>query len=289
MKPAPFHYHAPSSLDGALVLLAQYGSEGKLLAGGQSLVPTMNFRLARPSHLIDLNDVPGLGFIRDRDGDVEIGALVRHQDVAESPTLGRRNPLLVNAAGTIGYHAIRTRGTIGGSLAHADPAAQWPLMATLFDATIHAASRRGTRAIGAAEFFRAVFTTSLEPDEMITHIAFPALAADERWALRWFARRRGDFAIVAVAATMRVDDTGTLRDLRLAVGGAEPCPRSLTASLAGQIGQRVTQNEVNGIAAMAAVAVDPMADDRASVDFRRELVQHLTRRALYDCLKRVRA
>jgi multiple sugar transport system ATP-binding protein len=289
MKPAPFHYHAPGTLAEALKLLAAHGSEAKLLAGGQSLVPTMNFRLARPTHVVDLNGVPGLDFLREADGVIEIGALARHQALADSPLLARLNPLMSLAAGTIGYHAIRTRGTVGGSLAHADPAAQWPLMATLFNATIHAASVRGVRSVPATEFFRAVFTTALEADEIVTHVSFPVVRPEERWDYRWFARRRGDFAVVAVATTVRLDARGQVGDLRLAVGGAEPCPVNLAARMAGHRGRPLNASLADEIAGEAAQTVDPMADDRASAVFRRELVQHLTSCTLQACLNGARA
>lgn len=288
MKPAAFHYHVPATLAETLTLLAEHGAEAKLLAGGQSLVPSMNFRLARPAHVVDLNELPDLDFMREAGDMIEIGALARHQSLAESQLLARLNPLMARAAGTIGYHAIRTRGTIGGSLAHADPAAQWPLMATLFDATIHVASARGVRSVPATKFFHAVFTTALEPDEIITHISVPRLVPGERWDYRWFSRRAGDFAIVAVAVTVKLDDQGTLRDLRLAVGGVEPYPANMTSRVEG-LGRRLDSGLAEEVAGRVALTLDPMSDDRASSVFRRELVQHLTSDALCACLRGVAA
>ena len=201
MKPAPFRYHRPQSLGEALALLTEFGADAKLIAGGQSLGPMMNMRLAQPAELIDVNALPGLDGIRTHPDSLEIGALARHHAVATSPVVRKYCPLVAEAAQTIGHYAIRSRGTLGGSLAHADPAAQLPLVAATLGAEIAVAGPRGERRIGAGEFFVSFMTTALEPDEILVSVRFPKAAPGERHAYLQFSRRQGDFALVAVAAT----------------------------------------------------------------------------------------
>ena len=213
MKPAPFRYHRPASLGGALALLSE---NTKVIAGGQSLAPMMNMRLVTPSALVDLNGVAGLDSIAEKGNVVEIGAMTRHHAVANSAIVRKQCPLLAEAAATIGHYAIRARGTLGGSLAHADPAAQLPLVAATLGAEIVVAGRRGERRIAARDFFVSMMSTALEPDEIIVAARFPKHG---RHAWQHFSRRTGDFAIVAVACT-RENDV-----LRIGVGGVEDKPR----------------------------------------------------------------
>jgi len=289
MKPAPFTYHAPASLDEALGLLAAHGEEARPLAGGQSLVPMMNMRIARPEHLVDLNGVAELSFLREEADAVVVGALVRHAEIERSALLRRVAALLPCVAETIGHYAIRTRGTIGGSLALADPAAQWPLLAMLLDAQLTSARPGGTRTLAARDFFIDIFTTALEPGELLVSASFPRLAPDEGWGYRRFARRHGDFAIVAAAATLALDGAGRIERLRLALGGVGGTPVVLDALASAQQGRLPGPDIWEEVAGSAARAIDPSGDIHASAALRRELAAVLTRSALGDALARTGA
>lgn len=269
MKPAPFRYHRPQSLGQALDLLSRH-PDAKLIAGGQSLGPMLNMRLAQPADLIDLNGLAGLDAIREVAEFVEIGALARHHAVATSALVRERCPLLAEAAQAIGHYAIRCRGTLGGSLAHADPAAQLPLVAVTLGAEIQVAGRGGERRIAAEDFFVSLMTTTLEPDEIVVSVRFPKAASGERHAYEQFSRRQGDFAIVAVAAVLGVSD------LRIGVGGAEDKPRLLRTP-AGK-------PDAVALARQAREAVQPAENPRVPAVYRRELVEVLTRRAIEKCL-----
>ena len=271
MKPAPFRYHRPQSLGEALGLLGEFGADAKLIAGGQSLGPMMNLRLVQPAELIDLNALSGLDGIRELPDALEIGALARHHVVASSALVRRCCPLLADAAQSIGHYAIRTRGTLGGSLAHADPAAQLPLVAATLGAEIAVAGPRGERRIPAGEFFVALMTTALAPDEILVAVRFPKAPPDQRDAYLQFSRRHGDFALVAVAATLNP------RQLRIGIGGAEDKPVVLTEPV-GAGGP-----DPAAVARKARDAVNPSEDPRVPAVYRRELVEVLTRRALERC------
>ncbi len=288
MKPGVFSYHAPQTLDDALALLARHGEAGRVLAGGQSLVPMMNTRIARPDHVIDINGVGALQFIREASGIVEIGALVRHRTIERSALLQRLCPMFPAVAATIGHLAIRERGTIGGSVALADPAAQWPLLAVLLNARIDLAAAGGRRSIGARDFFAGVFTTTAEPGELLTAIAFPRPDAGEGWGYRAFARRHGDFAIVAVAVTITLEAAGTIARLRLALGGIGGVPVSLDALAAAWCGRELDAGAMREIGQQAAAAAEPGDDLQASAEFRRELIAVLTAEALAEALDRTR-
>jgi carbon-monoxide dehydrogenase medium subunit len=286
VKPAAFEYHRPKHLDEALQLLAELGDEARPLAGGQSLVPMMNMRAARPEHLVDLNDLAELDFIRETDGAVEIGALNRHRAVERSELLTRLCPVLSAVAGTIGHRAIRERGTLGGSLALADPAAQWPLLAVLLDARIELASQTGRRSVTAGAFFTGVFATIAEPGELVVAASFPKLAAGEGWGYRSFSRRHGDFAIVAAAATLSLDAAGQIGTLRLALSGVGDRPVRLDAVTDRFRGRRLDPVEF-GRAVTAAVT--PHDDVVAGAAFRRDLAEVLSAEAVADAIERARA
>ena len=288
MKPAAFAYHRATGVAQAVGLLERLGDEARLLAGGQSLVPMMNMRIARPAHLVDINGVAELDFIRREGERVRVGALVRHHGIERSAELADACPILPAAARHIGHYAIRQRGTIGGSLALADPAAQWPLMAVLLAAEIEVAGSAGRRSIAAADFFQDVFTTALQPNEIVTSIVFPRLTAGEGWGFRSFTRRAGDFAVVAVAATL-TGAAGKVRHVRLAVSGTGPKPLALDRLSAAQAGQTADPAWVDSVARQAVANVDPAGDHQASAEFRRELVVELARQALGDALKRAAA
>ena len=285
MKPSAFSYHRPATLDAALALLAEHGDAAKAIAGGQSLTPMMNLRLAQPAELVDLGDLPGLDQLRESDGQIEVGALVRHQQLADSALLRERCPLLAEAAQGIGHYAIRQRGTLGGSLAHADPAAQLPLVAVTLGAQIELASRRGQRVVPAREFFVSVMTTTLEPDELIVAVRFPALQRGEGTAFRVFNRRHGDFAMVSVAASVQMSGS-RLGWLRLGIGGVEAVPVHLDELASQQSGRNADAAWVAEVAAKAASAVQPEDDERIPALYRRELTETLVARALAAALQR---
>lgn len=217
MKPAPFAYHRPASLPEAAALLARHGDGAKAIAGGVSLVPIMNMRLARPAHLIDIGRLPGLRGVRREGDSPRIGALTPHADVVTNPLIRAHAPLLAAAGPHIGHAAIRNRGTIGGSLAHADPAAEWPVALSASGSAVRAVSAAGERAIPLDAFFITYFTTALRPDEILTEITVPVAAAATHRAFVEFSRRPGDFAIVSVACWLAVAD-GNIRQARLALG-----------------------------------------------------------------------
>ena len=288
MKPASFDYHRPQTLEAALGLLERYGDRAKPIAGGQSLGPMLNMRLARPEHLIDLNDLVELDFVRVSDGALEIGAMTRHQRVATAPEVRRAHALLSAAASTIGHYAIRQRGTLGGSLVHADPAAQMPLIAVLGGAKIVVRGPSGQREIDAVDFFRAVMTVDVGHGEMVTSVRFPQLPARSGWAFELFSRRRGDFAIVALAVTLLLDSDGRLVSLEMAFGGVGSVPLRLDVSAVAEAGAMPTEKWIAGVSNFAAQAISP--EDSASIPatFRREAAASLVEKALAAALARAR-
>jgi aerobic carbon-monoxide dehydrogenase medium subunit len=277
VKPARFAYESPTTLDSALKSLAAAGDGAKVIAGGQSLAPMLNMRLARPDRLIDINAVSELGAIAlDRDR-LSIGALVRHDMLARNDLVKQRCPLLAHAAETIGHYAIRKRGTIGGSLAHADPAAQLPLVALALDAEMDIRSTRGSRIVAARDFFLSVFSTTLDPDELLVGVKVPLPPVGEGFGFRLFNRRAGDFAIVSVAATLARGSGNTIARLRLAIGGIGPVPVRVEHLAAGEA---FSERWSALVSARVANAVDIEENERAPVVFRKELVAALTREAL---------
>jgi carbon-monoxide dehydrogenase medium subunit len=285
VKPAVFEYHRPKHLDEALELLANLGDEARPLAGGQSLVPMMNMRIARPSHLVDLNDLADLDFIRETDGAIEIGAMARHRAIERSELLTRLCPILPAMARTIGHDAIRERGTLGGSLALADPAAQWPLLAVLLEAGIHLASKTGRRSVAAGEFFAGVFATTAEPGELVVAASFPKLALNEGWGYRSFTRRHGDFAVVAAAAIVSLDAVGQIGALRLALSGVGDRPARLDGLSDRFRGREIDAAELGRV---VATVVTPSDDSIASSAFRRDLAEVLSAEAVTDAVERAR-
>lgn len=236
MKPAPFEYHRPASLAETFDLLDRYGDDGRLLAGGQSLVPALNLRLATPRAVIDINRVPDLDAIRVTGEGLVIGALVRQETLERSPLVREHAPLIAAAVPHVGHSAIRARGTIGGSLALADPAAELPACAVALGATIRAGRRGGSRDIAADDFFRGIYTTALAPGEIVTEILLPRPAAGWRWGFDELARRHGDFALAGLAAGASIT-AGTVAEVRLVFFGVGPRPvraRRAEAALAGR-------------------------------------------------------
>jgi len=279
MKPVKFDYHAPSELDEAIELLAEVGDEGKVLAGGQSLVPSMNFRLARPSVLVDINRLSSLSYAEPSAENLRIGALTRHV-AFESPIVsGPLGALLAGAARHVGHLPIRVRGTFGGSIAHADPAAEWCMIAVLLDATMLAVSKRDERKIAASDFFQTVFTTSLEADELLTEVRLPTLPDTSRVGFVEFSRRAGDFAIVAVAAVVDAAD-GKIAGARLALAGVGGTPVRARGAEATLAGNGPSPELFRDAAETAAGEVEPIGDIHGDAEYRRDLVRVLTRRAL---------
>jgi aerobic carbon-monoxide dehydrogenase medium subunit len=280
MKPASFQYHAPKTVAEAVAILAAVASaDGRVLAGGQSLVPTMAFRLARPAHLVDINGIAALGRIASQDGELSIGACVRHAafygPVAEGP-LGR---LLSRVVRHIAHHPIRTRGTFCGSLVHADPASEWCLVAATLGAEMVAQSRRGPRMIAAADFFAGIMTTALAEDELLVEARLPLLPPDTRFGFYEFSRRAGDFAIAMALTTYRIRD-GRMIEPRLGIGGAEPRPRRIAQAEQMLEGQEPGPDVFAAAAEAAATAIEAMEDSQYSADYRRDLVRTVTYRAL---------
>jgi carbon-monoxide dehydrogenase medium subunit len=279
MKPAVFSYHRPHTLEDALSLLALHGFDAKVIAGGQSLAPMMNMRFAQPAHLIDLNALPQLSGVTLAGESLSIGAMTRHHEVATSSTVRAACPLLAEAAATIGHYAIRQRGTLGGSLAHADPAAQMPLIASTLGARIEIVGPDGSREVPARELLIAVMTTDLAAEEIIRAVHFPVAGPGERHAFEVFSRRHGDFAIAACALTV-VLDGNRFSSLRIGLGGVADVPLVLDELAAGFVGTPADAPTLAAIADAVAGAIDPYDQPDISAAYRRDLVKAITARAL---------
>ena len=285
MKPAAFEYHAPRTLEEALGLLREHQDEAKVLAGGQSLVPAMNFRLARPAVLVDIAHVPGLDHIETIEpGNVTVGARVRHLDLEHNTIAGPLGSLFALTGRWVGHYPIRVRGTFGGSLAHADPAAEWCALACALDAEIHCRSASAARTVGAGDFFEQMaFTTCLEPDELLVGVRLHKLSDSCGVGMAEFARRWGDFAIVlAVTAVER--DGDSIAGARIALGGVAGGPVRASNAEAALAGRPATAGTVATAAAAAAEEVDPTGDIHGSADYRRDLVRAMVTRALDQAL-----
>jgi carbon-monoxide dehydrogenase medium subunit len=285
MKPARFRYWAPDTVGEVVDFLASHGDDVKLLAGGQSLMPVMNMRLARPEYLIDLNSVGGLAGIGQGDDDiVVVGAMTTHEAILDSDLVKHACPLLHVAAPWIGHSAIRHRGTVGGSLVHADPAAELPAVAVALEAEIVLRRDRGSRTVPAEEFFVSYFTTSTEPDELVTEVRFPAQPAGARVAVKEIARRRGDFALAGVAVSVTVEPDAVVSSARICAFGVGEVPRRMREAEAALTGSRPSDGLLHEAGELAAKAVEPESDMHASATYRRDMTSVLTRRALQMAL-----
>jgi carbon-monoxide dehydrogenase medium subunit len=287
MKPPRFEYHAPATVDEAVSLLARYGGDAKPLAGGQSLMPLLNFRLTRPAAIVDLNRIDALAYIRETDGRVALGAMTRQRTIEFSPVVGRRLPLLREATRWVGHLPIRSRGTIGGSLAHADPSAEYPAVLTALEGEVVARGPRGERVLGADALFETYLTTRLEPDELLVEVRLPAMPEGAGYAFEEFARRHGDFAIVGVAAVVVLDGQRCVR-ARLATAGAGAVPLRLRAAEEALERDGVGDGVIEAAARRAAESVHPDSDLHASADYRRHLTGVLAARALRRARERAR-
>jgi len=280
VKPAPFVYHAPRTLDETLERLAALGSmDGRILAGGQSLVPMMAFRMARPAHLIDINNVAGFDQLAVEAGTLTIAPCVRHAAFHRPAVAGPTGALLAKVVTHIAHYPIRLRGTFCGSLAHADPASEWCLAAVTLGAEIVALSSRGRRVIAADDYFEGMMTTALAEDELVSEVRLPLLPEDARFGFYEFSRRAGDYALAMALATFRLKD-GVIVEPRVGLGGAEGRPRRIAEAEAVLAGQKPGIEVFRAAGEAAANAIDPLEDVHADAEFRRDLVRAVTRRAL---------
>ncbi|MDI3318050.1 MAG: xanthine dehydrogenase family protein subunit M [Bacillota bacterium] len=286
MKPPRFAYAVPESLEEALGLLREYGGDAKVLAGGQSLMPMLNLRLLRPSVLVDINRLPGEDRIEEEDGFLRIGALVRHRQAVRSPLVRRRLPLLAEAVGQIGHPQIRNRGTLCGSVAHADPAAEIPAVLAALGGEVLLRSAAGARSVPAEQFFLGFLTTALGPEEMVEAIRLPVAPPGSGSAFLEFNRRAGDFAIVGVAAQLTLDERGRIRAAGLALTGVGGAPFRAGSAEALLRGEAPSEALFARAAERVAEEVDPEADIYASAEYRRHLAGVLTRRALAAAWRR---
>jgi carbon-monoxide dehydrogenase medium subunit len=288
MKPAEFDYYAPASIDEALELLAKLGYSGKVLAGGQSLVPSMNFRLAQPAALVDLNWIPELPYIKSaEDGGLVIGAMTRDSQVEHDPLVGQRFPVIAEAFHFVGYPQIRNRGTFGGAIAHADPTGQMPAVLLALNGRCHVRSKTSDRWVPGEEFFSGPFTSIMNPDELLVEVAIPPTGPRSGTSYQQMARQAGAQALVGVVANVSLDEKKRCKQARLALLSVGMTPLLARESVKLLIGKEPTQAVIEAAAEMAAgKEIDPGSDIHCSVEFRRHLARSLTARALQTAFER---
>lgn len=285
MKPPAFEYRVAESVEAAVAMLADAGGDAKVLAGGQSLVPMLNFRLLRPAILVDINRIPGLAHIEE-DGDaIRVGALTRHYQLETSPAIATHLPALRAAMAHVAHLAIRNRGTIGGSLTHADPAAELPMMALLLDAVIGIELPKGRRTVAARDFFLGALSVALEADELVTDVVFPKLPPNTGWGFEEISRRHGDYALAAIGVTLTVAD-GTIAEARIAIAGADERAQRASEAEALLKGQALEPKLLDAACDAARAAVNPNTDLHASSGYRHHLVGVLVGKALTAAWKR---
>jgi carbon-monoxide dehydrogenase medium subunit len=289
MKPPRFQYCAPSILDDALALLGQYGLDAKVLAGGQSLIPLLNMRLAAPMYLVDINRIAQLDYIEARDDCLAIGAVTRHRQVEQSALIQQRYPLLVEAVRHIGHTQIRNRGTIVGSIAHADPSAELPALLTCLRGEVVAQSVSGQRILKAEEFFTGYLSTTLEPDEVLTEVRFPWLSPHAGWAFMEFARRSGDYALVGMAAVVTPTPDGHCLSAQISYVGISSTPKRARDVETLLTGSTLNEKTLDTAAKAASQLVtDELDDIHATPEYRRSLTAELTKRVLKIAWQRCR-
>jgi aerobic carbon-monoxide dehydrogenase medium subunit len=287
MKPAIFEYFAPATLDETLELLHEHGDDAKVLAGGQSLMPLMNLRLARPKIIVDINHLSGLdGIALTSESRLVIGALARQRTVEKSALVQEQNPLLSSAMPLIGHFQIRNRGTVGGSLAHADPAAELPALAVLLGCEFSLARKGGVRTVPAADFFLGYTATTIEPVELLTEIHFPSWRPGTAWAIDEIARRKGDFALVGVALRAVLDDGANVQDVAIVMFGVGGKPQRIESAESMLKGCRVDRRVLRELGRLVAAELEPDSDIHASAEYRKEVGGVLARRALESALAR---
>jgi len=288
MKPAKFDYYDPTNLEEALALLDTHQGDGKVLAGGQSLMPLLNMRLARPNIVVDINRIQELNYVRASDGGIVVGALARQRALQTEQLIAERMPILQEAAYYIAHPQIRSRGTICGSIAHADPAAELPALALALEAEMTLRSAKGTRSVGAETFFQSFFTTALEANEILTEVRFPAPPKDSAWSVLEISRRHGDFAIAGIVAGLALDpDRQVIAQARLVYFGVGPTPIRVKAAEEALIGQAALEPAFEAAAQSAKQGIDPSNDIHASEEYRRAVVATLTQRALRAALQKL--
>lgn len=280
MIPGAFDYYRATTVAEALTLLAQYGDEAKLLAGGQSLIPFMRFRLATPAVLIDINPITALRGLSENEGDLIIGALTRESELEQGEPIRSRFPLLADAAAVIADPLVRNLATVGGNLAHGDPANDHPAAMLALRASVHVTSARGERVIPIDDFFVGPFTTALAPDELLTAIRIPGPAERTAGAYLKFERKVGDYAIAAAAVQLTLNADGTVAQVGISVTNVAPCPFRASAAEALLIGQRLTEESIQAAAAATAAAAEPEGDLRGSAEYKRAMTRTMTGRAL---------
>ena len=289
MKPAPFDYFAPTELSEALALLAQHGDEAKILAGGQSLMPMMNMRLVRPQVVIDVNRIAALDAITPSpDGGLVIGALARQRQLERSPVVQAQHPVLAAALPLIGHVQIRNRGTIGGSLVHADPAAELPAVCVALEAALVVQSTARQRVLAAEDFFVTYLTTAIEPDEILTEIRLPAWPSGWGWDVQEVCRREGDFALVGAVSLLQVDADDTCQAARIALFGVDGAPVRAWRAEEALAGQRVEDDALREVEQLVASELDPESDIHASAAYRKDVGGVMARRTLAQALNRAR-
>jgi CO/xanthine dehydrogenase FAD-binding subunit len=288
MKPAPFKYIAATSLEQALALKAEHGDEAKFLAGGQSLIPAMNFRLARPAVLIDINEIEGLAGIRPRSTTVGVGPLTRYRALQRDAAFAGMFPLIGEALPHIAHPQIRNRGTIGGNLSHADPASELPAIALALRARLRVQSAKKERLIPATDFFTGALTTDLQPDEMLVEIELPSPKPRSGSCFMEIARRRGDFAIAGVAAMVTMDRRDKCAEIRLTLCGVGETPVDASAAADGLIGQAPSEQAIREAAASLQRMIEPAGNVHATADYQRHVAGVLAERALKTAFERVR-
>ncbi len=285
MKPPPFDYHCPETLEDALALLAEHGEAAKVLAGGQSLVPMLNLRALHPEVLVDINRLPDLDYVRLENGHLRIGALARHKAVHDSAEVREACPLMAAAYPHVSHGPIRNRGTLCGNLCHADPASELPAVALMSDAEFVLQSAAGQRTVGAAEFFTGALSTVTQPDELLVEVRVKRSPAGQGWSFREVSARKGDFAYVAVGATVELDGDAC-GAVRLGCAGVGDGPHRARAAEDALEGAAPTEDAFRRAAEIAADGIDPGEDYHADADYRRDLVRSLTRRTLAEALSR---
>jgi len=286
MKPAAFEYIAPKTVEEVIDLLAAHEDEAKILAGGQSLMPIMNFRLGRPGMLIDINGLAGLDYIKQQDDYLLIGGLTRERTVEQSSLVQDLCPLLSKAITFVGHTAIRNRGTIGGSLVHADPSGEIPTVFCALNGLVKAVGPEGERWIDPEEFFLTFLTTSLEPTELLVEVKLPILPAGAGWSFMELSRRAGDFAIIGVATVLFMNDDGTCREARIALGGVAPTPFRAEEAEEALAGQMLDEQLIAKAGELAGEAADAEDDYHASAEYRQEMARVMVIRSLGEALAR---
>ena len=285
MKPAKFDYYAPGSLPEALALTAQFGDEAKILAGGQSLMPLMNMRLARPGVVIDINRISEMAYIsQDGNDALAIGALTRQRAMERSSAVRETFPLLAAAVPYIGHSQIRNRGTIGGSMAHADPAAELPALGLALDAELTLASATGQRVVKAEDFFLGQLTTALAPGEILTEVRFPGAIGRWAWGFQEVCRREGDFALVGAIALLDLDGSGACQAARITMFGVGGAPARIPTAEERLVGTTVDSADREAAAEAVSQALDPVSDIHASATYRKQVGGVMARRALEDAI-----